>query len=72
MMAGAPITFATPENMNIFWGFVKTLLGFASPWVMLAVAIISVGLLLVIVVAAFKQAAKKDDNDEDEVEIRHY
>lgn len=67
------ITFATPENMNIFWGHVKTLLGFASPWVMMGVAIIAVGLVLVIVIGAFKQAAKKDNDDDDgEIEIRHY
>lgn len=64
------ITFATPENMNTFWGFVKTLLGFASPWVMIAVAIAAVGLLLLVIVTSFRKAAK--DEDEDEIEVRHY
>lgn len=64
------ITFATPGNMNTFWGFVQTLLGFASPWVMIAVAIAAVGLLLLVIVNSFRKAAK--DEDEDEIEVRHY
>lgn len=63
------ITFATTENMNTFWGFVKTLLGFASPWVMIAFAILSVGFLLVIIVNSFRNAEKEED---DEIEVRHY
>ncbi len=63
------ITFATPENMNTFWGFVKTLLGFASPWVMIAFAILAVGLLIAVIVNSFRQAAKEQ---EDEIEVRHY
>lgn len=63
------ITFATTENMNTFWGFVKTLLGFASPWVMIAFAILAVGFLLVIIIKAFRSAEKEDDDD---IEVRHY
>lgn len=69
------ITFATPANMNIFWGNVKTLLGFAAPWVMIAVAIIAVGLLLMVVIRAFKDASKEDDpahRDDDGYEVKHY
>lgn len=66
------ITFATPGNMNTFWGFVRTLLSFASPWVMIAVAIMAVGLLLVIVINSFKNAAKDDSEDKDDYEVRHY
>lgn len=67
------ITFATPENMNIFWGFIKTLLGFASPWVLIAVAIIAVGMLLVVVVETFRKAEKDDDpSSQDDYEVKHY
>lgn len=65
------ISFATDGNMTVFWGFVRTLLSFASPWVMIAVAILAVGMLLAIVVQAFKKASKEDDPDDD-IEIRHY
>lgn len=65
------ITFATTENMTTFWGFVRTLLGFASPWVMIAVAIMGVGLLLGIVINSFKKASKDADH-EDDIEIKHY
>lgn len=64
------ITFATPENMTTFWGFVQTLLGFAQPWIMIAFAILAVGFLLVIIVNSFRQAAKKDE--EEEIDLRHY
>lgn len=63
------ITFATEENMNTFWGFVKTLLSFASPWVMIAFAILAVGFLLVIIVNSFRKAEK---DEEDDIEVRHY
>lgn len=67
------ITFATPENMGIFWGYVKTLLSFASPWVMISVSIIAVGMLLFIVITAFKKASKdRYEEDEDDFEIKHY
>lgn len=67
------ITFATPANMNIFWGNIKTLLGFASPWIMIAVAILAVGMLLAIVVKAFRDAAKDDDPEkQDDYEMKHY
>lgn len=63
------ITFATADNMNTFWGFVKTLLSFASPWVMIAFAILAVGFLLVIIVNSFRKAEKDED---EEIEVRHY
>jgi len=69
-MINMAITFATPENMDQFWSFVKTLLSFASPWVMIAFAILAVGFLLVIIVNAWKNAGREED--EDEIEVRHY
>ncbi|MFP7202636.1 hypothetical protein SFC08_16825 [Lysinibacillus halotolerans] len=66
------ISFATTENMNTFWGYVKTLLGFASPWVMLAVSILAVGMLITIVIIAWKNASKDKEEDDDDFEIKHY
>ena len=66
------LNFATEENMNQFWGFVKSLLGLAGPWVMIAVAIIAVGLLLTVVINAYKQASKDDKEEDDDYEIKHY
>lgn len=67
------ITFATSDNMSIFWGYVKTLLGFAGPWVMIAVAIIGVGMLLFVIISAFKKSAKDDEEEkDDDYEVRHY
>lgn len=63
------ITFATAENMAQFWSFVETLLGFAAPWLMIAVAILAVGLLVTVIIKAWKQGAKDEDDD---VEVRHY
>lgn len=66
------ITFATSENMSTFWGFVKTLLNFASPWVMIAAAIIAVGMLLTIVITTWKRASKDDKDHDDDFEVKHY
>lgn len=66
------ITFATKENMNMFWGFTRALLSFASPFLMIAVAIVAVGMVITIIVVAFKKAGKENDDDKDEYEIKHY
>lgn len=67
------MTFFTEERMLEFWGYVRAILSSISPMVMLAVAIIAVGLLLVIIISSFKQAAKKDNDDDDrDYEVRHY
>lgn len=67
------MNFFTEARMLEFWGYVRTILSSVSPMVMLAVAIIAVGLLLVIIITSFKQAAKKEDDEEDQdYEIRRY
>lgn len=66
------ITFATPGNMNTFWGFVRTLLNFAGPWLMIAVAILAVGILLTVIITAFKNASKDDREENEEYEVKHY
>lgn len=63
-------TFATNDNMNLFWGYIKSLLSYASPWVMIAFAILTVGILLTVVITSFKKADKA--TDEDEIEIKNY
>lgn len=65
------IVFYTPERMAEFWGFVKTLLSMVSPGVMIAVAIIAVGMILTVVVRAWKEAAAPKEEGE-EIEIRRY
>lgn len=52
-------TFFTSARLMEFWGWVKILLQMASPAVLIAVAIIAVGLLLAIVIRAFKKASKE-------------
>lgn len=52
-------TFFTSARLMEFWGWVKILLQMASPAVLIAVAIIAVGLLLAIVIRAFKKSSKE-------------
>lgn len=63
-------TFATSENMNLFWSFVKSLLSYASPWVMIAFALVAVGLVLTIVITSFKKADQ--EHEDDDIEIKTY
>ena len=67
------MTFFTADRMDEMWGFVFDLLKMASPAVLIAVAIISVGILLTIIVNTFKKSEKNqldgaydlhDDDDE--------
>lgn len=69
------ITFFTASRMNEFWGFVFALLKMASPAVMIAVAIITVCILLTIIVNLFKKSEKNQldgayDLDDDEEYVR--
>lgn len=66
------ITFGGVKDMNLFWGYVKVLLGAVSNWVMLAVAVVAVGLLLGIVVKAWKESSKDVDHSDDDIEYREY
>ncbi|KAB2333981.1 hypothetical protein [Bacillus mesophilum] len=66
------MNFFTEERMLEFWGYVRQLLSSVSPMVMLAVALIALGLFLVIIINTFKQAASKNDDDDDEIEVKHY
>lgn len=64
------ITFFTKERMDEFWEMVTALLKFASPSVLIYVAIVSVGILLTTVVVAFKKATRDDDNED--FDIKYY
>ncbi|MGD6940959.1 hypothetical protein ACQCT6_02825 [Cytobacillus gottheilii] len=64
------MNFFTEERMLEFWGYVRQLLSSVSPMVMLAVALIALGLFLVVIINTFKQAASKDDDEE--FEVKHY
>ena len=66
------ITFFTDARMTELWGYVKMLLTFASPSVLMAVAIIAVGMVLTIVISAWKNAASKKEEQDDDYEIKHY
>lgn len=65
------ITFFTPERLREFWEMVAGLLKFASPSVLIAVAIIGVGMLLTIVITTFKKGTKANDEDGD-FDIHYY
>lgn len=69
------IVFFTPERMSELWDMVGKLLSMASPMVMLAAAIVAVGLLIGVVIHSFRQAAvtkKEDDDDDNGYEVRRY
>ena len=65
------IQFYTTENMGLFWDYVKMLLTGIAPGIMLAFAVVCVGLLLGIIIKAWKQSAKEAE-EEDEIEFRNY
>lgn len=68
--------FFTKDRMFEMWGWVESLLKLASPAVLIAVAILSVGLLLPIIVNTFKKSEKNqldgayDLHDDDEESVR--
>lgn len=57
--------FFTADNMNIFWGYVKSLLQAVSPGVMLWTALSAVGLLIPIIIKTFKKTDEDEDKDKD-------
>lgn len=65
------IVFYTPERMAELWGYIENLLSMVSPGVMIAVAIIAVGMILTVVVRAWKEAAAPKEQGDD-IEIRRY
>lgn len=66
------IDWETDKLLTMFWGYVKSLLGFTSPWVMISVAIFSVGLLLTIIISAWVKASKDKDDEDEDFEVKHY
>lgn len=65
------ITFWDNNRLDEFWEMVMGLLKFASPGVLIIVAIAMVGLLLSIIIAAVKQASK-NSKDDDDFDIKYY
>lgn len=66
------INFFTEARMTEFWGYVKMLLSAASPAVLMAVALIAVGMVLSIVITAWKKSASDKEGEDDDYEIKHY
>lgn len=66
------IDFGGAEDMAIFWGYVKLLLGTVSNWIMLSVAVVAVGLLLGIVVKAWKESSKDVDKSDEDFDYKEY
>lgn len=69
--------FFTDARLREFWGYVRELTLTVSPLIMLAAAVVAVGMLLAIIVNAFKQASRNDDDDDDrndnnDYEVRRY
>ena len=65
-------TFFTPARLKEFWQMVEALLKFASPAVLIFVAISAVGLLLVLVIKSFKKGADSEDEDDKDYDIKYY
>lgn len=63
--------FFTSANLNELWRMVIGLLKFASPSILILVAIMCVGFLLTIAIVAFKKASNNDDENED-YDIKYY
>lgn len=59
------VTFFTPQRMSELWEMVGGLLKFASPSVLIFVALTCVGMFLMIVINAVKKAANHDKENED-------
>lgn len=65
------VTFWDSARLKEFWGIVESLLKFASPSVLIAVAIIAVGMVMTLVIYAFKKGANQDNRDDD-FDIKYY
>lgn len=65
-------TFFTPARLKEFWQMVEALLKFASPAVLIFVALSAVGLLLVLVIKSFKKGADSEDEDDKDYDIKYY
>lgn len=65
-------TFFTSARLKEFWKMVEALLKFASPSVLIFVAISAVGLLLVLVIKSFKKGADSEDEDDKDYDIKYY
>lgn len=63
-------TFLNPTNLDTFWGFVKWVLFFVAPTLMIWVAVVAVGHLVGVIRKAMHES-DKDDTD-DEYDIYHY
>lgn len=65
------ITFFTDARLSEFWDIVAGLLKFASPSVLIFVAITAVGMLLTLAIKAFQKGADSEDDDKD-YDIKYY
>lgn len=65
------IEFFTPARLREFWSMIEGLLKFASPSVLIFVAIMAVGMVLTIAIKAFKKGAETNDQDKD-FDIKYY
>jgi len=65
------IDFWNNARLSEFWDMVTSVLKFASPGVLIMVAVAMVGLLFSIVIGAVKQASNKN-KDDDDFDIKYY
>lgn len=65
-------TFFTSARLNEFWQMVVGLLSFASPAILISIAIMAVGMFVTMAIVAFKKASKQDDDDDGDYDIKYY
>lgn len=65
-------TFFTTARLKEFWDIVAGLLKFASPSVLIFVAITAVGMILIAAIRAFKKGADSEDEDDKDYDIKYY
>lgn len=61
-------TFLSGENMEVFWHWIKWLLFYVAPSVMILVALYTGEELVKVIRGVFK----KDDDDEDDYDVYRY
>lgn len=64
--------FLTDSRMDELFGYVKWLLFYVSPFVMIGIAILTVGMMIAIIVGIFHVARSRKSENDDETEVYRY
>lgn len=65
-------TFFTSARLREFWDMVAGLLKFASPAVLIFVAITAAGMLIFAAIAAFKKGTDSETDNDKDYDIKYY